>query len=141
MKHCILICFIAVLSACGNDNAVATAHASTNEASSASLIFKKQGYTNPLHNANMLAWQKASFQAKREACSEVILALYENGKLPVNELNDVELKLLSETLVQQLNHRFEMRETAHQNQKDYENEMVVTAIMDIIEDRSWLVRS
>ncbi|NDV90055.1 hypothetical protein GTH32_02460 [Alteromonas sp. 345S023] len=141
MKYCILFSVVAVLSACGNDNAVATAHASTNEGRSATLVFNGEGYTSPLHEANMQAWQKASFQAKREACSEVILALYTHGKLPLNELNDVQLKLLSETLVQQLNTRAEMAAMAHRKKKDYENETVATAILGIIEDRRWLVRS
>ena len=39
-----------------------------------------------LHNANALAWQKASFQRKRETCSKVLLALHERGNLPVHDL-------------------------------------------------------
>ncbi len=94
-----------------------------------------------LHNANALAWQRASFQRKRETCSKVLLALHERGNLPVHDLNHTQLKLLSDALVQQMNKRLEMTGTATQNQDTFEHVKVSTTLIEIIEEKDWLIKS
>lgn len=94
-----------------------------------------------LHNANALAWQKASFQRKRDTCNKVLLALHERGNLPVHDLNSTQLKLLSDALVQQMNKRLEMTGTATQNKDTFEHVKVSTTLIEIIEEKEWLVKS
>ena len=69
------------------------------------------------------------------------MALHERGNLPVHDLNHTQLKLLSDALVQQMNKRLEMTGTATQNQDTFEHVKVSTTLIEIIEEKDWLIKS
>ena len=133
---------VCVLSACSDGTGSSQKHATVSVTDTIQVaVGTVSDDADLLHNANALAWQKASFQRKRETCSKVLLALHERGNLPVHDLNHTQLKLLSDALVQQMNKRLEMTGTETQNQETFEHVKVSTTLIEIIEEKDWLIKS